>query len=44
MSVVSGTEELAASGEVETPEVAKNAQEDTPLCQPVGWLGLQLVL
>ena len=30
MSVVSGTEEPAAPSEVETPEVMKNAREDTP--------------
>ena len=30
MSMVSGTEEPAAPGEVVTSEVAKNTQEDTP--------------
>ena len=33
--MVSGTEEPAAPGEVDTPEVAKNAQKDTPPRQPV---------
>ena len=34
MSVVSSTEEPVAPGDVETPKVAKNAQEDTPPRQP----------
>ena len=34
MSVVSGTDEPAAPGKVDTPEVVKNAQEDTPPRQP----------
>ena len=31
--MVSSTEEPAAPGEVDTPEVAKNTQEDTPPSQ-----------
>ena len=35
MSVVSGNGELVAAGEIDTPEVIRDTQKDTPPRQPV---------